>query len=122
MTQTEKKGLSLYTKISIIINTLLFGITGVIYLTNGNKIIGFVLLAAGAMNIVYSLFTIKTVNMFFVVLNFVFALVSLVVAIDFLTQKDSFMGLVWMIITIYYVVTGFILLLQVNRRNRQKEV
>ncbi|MBN2172908.1 MAG: hypothetical protein JW731_02170 [Bacteroidales bacterium] len=122
MAQTEKKGLSLYTKISIIINTLLFGITGIIYLSNGNNIIGIVLLAAGVMNIVYSLVTVKTSNLFFVVLNFLFALVALVVAIDFLTQKDSFFGMVWMIITLYYLITGFVLLLVVNKKKQRREV
>jgi len=116
MTQTEKKGLSFYTKISIIANTLLFGITGVLYLIEKNNLIGILLLAAGAMNIVYALVTVKTKNYFFVVLNFLFALVALIVSIDFLLQKNSTWGMVWMIITLFYLIMAFVLLIQTNKK------
>jgi hypothetical protein len=116
MEENKKKGLTLFAKISIVINTLLFGITGVIYLSNNNNIIGILLLAAGFTNVLYLLVTVKTTNYFFVVLNFLFALVALIVGINFLLNKDSFIGMVWMIITLYYVVTAFVLLMGVMKK------
>jgi hypothetical protein len=120
MEEQSKKGMSFFTKISIVINTLLFGITGILYLIDKNNYIGIMLLAAGAMNIIYSLVTIQTKNIFFAVLNFLFALVSLIVCIDYLLQKGNFMGMVWMIITLYYLITGFVLLIQVKNKKASK--
>ncbi|MCB2220900.1 MAG: hypothetical protein KQI35_10940 [Bacteroidetes bacterium] len=116
MEENKKKGLTLFAKISIIINTLLFGITGIIYISNHNNIIGILLLAAGFTNVLYLLVTVKTSNYFFVILNFLFAVVALIVGINFLLNKDSFIGMVWMIITLYYVVTAFVLLMGVMKK------
>ena len=116
MEEQKKQGLTLFAKISIVINTLLFGITGVIYLANKNNVIGILLLAAGFTNVLYLLITVKTTNYFFVVLNFIFAIVALVVGINFLINHDNYIGMVWMIITLYYVITGFIILMKVNKR------
>ncbi len=119
MEEQKSKGLTLFAKISIVINTLLFGITGVIYISNNNNIIGIILLAAGFMNVLYLLVTVKTTNYFFVALNFIFALVALIVGINFLLGKEPIIGMVWMIITLYYVVTAFILLMKVNKKRNQ---
>ena len=116
MEEQKKQGLTLFAKISIVINTLLFGITGVIYLANKNNVIGILLLAAGFTNVLYLLITVKTTNYFFVVLNFIFAIVALVVGINFLLSDSSEICMVWMIITLYYVITGFIILMKVNKR------
>lgn len=116
MEETNKKGLSFFAKASIIINTLLFGITGVLYLIDKNNVIGIILLAAGLTNVIYILVTVKTTNYFFIGLNFIFAIVALIVGIDFLLQKDNVLGMIWMIITLYYVITAFILLLSLNRK------
>ena len=93
MEENQKTGMSIFTKISIVANTLLFGITGIIYLVQGNNMIGIILLAAGITNVLYSLFTVKTKNYFFVALNFIFALVALVVCLDFLTKDNVNTGL-----------------------------
>lgn len=119
MEEQSKKGLPLFTKISIVINTLLFGITGVLYLIDKSNYIGIMLLVAGAMNILYSLVTIETKNYFFTVLNFLFAVVSLIVCIDYLLQKANFMGMVWIVITLYFLITGFVLLMQVRNKKQQ---
>ena len=116
MEEQKKQGLTLFAKISIVINTLLFGITGVIYLANKNNVIGILLLAAGFTNVLYLLITVKTTNYFFVVLNFIFAIVTVVVGVNFLLSDSSEIGMVWMIITLYYVITGFIILMKVNKR------
>lgn len=116
MEEQKKQGLTPFAKISIVLNTLLFGVTGVIYLINKNNIIGILLLAAGFINILYLLITVKTTNYFFVVLNFLFAVVALVVGIDFMLTSDNIIGLVWMIITLYYVITGFVILMKLNKQ------
>lgn len=116
MEEQSKKGMSLFTKISIVINTLLFGITGILYLIEKSNYIGIMLLAAGAMNIFYTLVTIQTKNYFFTVLNFLFAVVSLIVCIDYLLQEANFIGMVWIGITIYFLITGFVLLIRVRNK------
>ena len=122
MEEQSKKGLPLFTKISIVVNTLLFGITGILYLIDKNNYLGIMLLAAGAMNIIYSLVTIQTKNYFFAVLNFLFALVSVIVCIDYLLQKVNFMGMVWMGITLYFLITGFILLIQIRNKKFKSKI
>ena len=120
MEEQSKKGMSFFTKISIVFNTLLFGLTGILYLIDEKNYIGILLLAAGAMNIIYSLVTIQTKNIFFAVLNFLFALVSVIVCIDYLLQKANFIGMVWMGITLYFLITGFVLLIQVKNKKASK--
>ena len=115
MEENQKKSMSLFTKISIIVNTLLFGITGIIYLADGRKYIGYVLLAAGVLNILYSLINIKTKNYFFAILYFLFAIASLLVCIDYLSQNNVNIGMVWMVITLVYLIIGFILFYQLKK-------
>lgn len=121
MEEQSKKGFSFFTKISIVLNTLLFGITGVLYLIEKNSYIGIMLLVAGALNIFYFLFTVKTKNILFAVLNFLFALVALFVCIDFLLQKVNYMGMLWLVITLYYLITGFVLIIQVKNKRVSRQ-
>ena len=117
MEENKKAGMPVFTKIAIGINVLLFGITGIYYMANNNIVIGSILLAAGITNVIYSLVTVKTNNYFFVVLNFLFAAVAFIVCLDFLlfrVQKETTLGLIWMIITLVYVVVGFILMLRLK--------
>jgi len=116
MEEQNKKGLTLFTKISIAANTLLFGITGILYLIDKNNFLGLLLLAAGAMNILYSIVTIQTKNYFFMILNFLFAGISLIVCLDYLLKNVNFWGMVWIGITLYFLITGFVLLVQVKNK------
>lgn len=116
MEEQSKKGLTLFTKISIAANTLLFGITGILYLIDKNNFLGILLLAAGAMNILYSIVTIQTKNYFFMILNFLFAGISLIVCLDYLLKEANLWGMVWIGITLYFLITGFILLVQVKNK------
>lgn len=120
MEEATKKGMALFTKISIIFNTLLFGITGILYLIDKNNFLGIMLLAAGAMNIIYALVTIQTKNYFFAVLNFIFGIVALIVCIDYLMQKTNFMGMVWLGITLYFLITGFVLVILIRNKKISK--
>ena len=119
MEENKKAGMPVFTKIAIGINILLFGVTGIFYLANNNIVIGSILLAAGITNVIYSLVTVKTNNYFFVVLNFLFAAVAFLVSLDFLLlrqQKETTLGLVWVIITLVYLVVGFVLLLRMKNK------
>lgn len=118
MEENQKKGMSLFTKISIVVNTLLFGITGIIYLADGRKLIGYVLIAAGVLNVLYSLFTIKTKNYFFAILYFIFALVSFVVCLDYLNRDISNMGTIWLVITLVYLIVGFIIFYRLKNKKQ----
>ncbi len=119
MNTTKGNQLTTFTKVSIIINTLLFGITGVIYLINKSNIIGIVLLAAGFTNVISLLITFGKKNMFYMVLNFLYAGVSLLVCINYLFKDNNIFSLIWLVITIYYLVTGFILLMKLKKRKEE---
>lgn len=106
------------TKVYIIINVLLFGITGVVYLTRGNNLIGFVLIAAGVVNILYMLINLKTNKLLGAILNFIFAAVSLIVCFDYLTHENTNFGIIWLVIGLIYLVIGFILLLKSKKKNQ----
>lgn len=119
MNTTKGNQLTTFTKVSIIINTLLFGITGVIYLINKSNIIGIVLLAAGFTNVISLLITFGKKNMFYMVLNCLYAGVSLLVCINYLFKDNNIFSLIWLVITIYYLVTGFILLMKLKKRKEE---
>jgi hypothetical protein len=111
-----KKGISLITKVSITVNALIFGITGVFYLigeTRSNTI-GIILLVAGFLNILYLVTSARQKGILFAILNFIFAFAALVVAIDFQLGKNQF-AILWMIITLIYLVLGFLILLRAKK-------
>ncbi|MCB0806799.1 MAG: hypothetical protein KDC05_13455 [Bacteroidales bacterium] len=112
----------MFIKISVVVNTLLFGVTGAIYLSRGSNIIGYILLAAGFMNVMYLLFSMSTKNIFFVILNFIFAAVSLLVCIDYIRTDRSTFALIWMGITLIYLVVAFILLMRLNKGKKKPEM
>jgi hypothetical protein len=119
MEESKKTGMPVFTKIAIGINILLFGITGIYYLANSSIVIGSLLLAAGIINVIYSLITVRTNNYFFVFLNFLFAVVAFIVSLDFLMfhpVKETTLGVIWMIITLVYLVVGFVLLLRLKNK------
>jgi Ca2+/Na+ antiporter len=121
MENVNKGGVSLFSKVSIVINSLLFGITGVIYLVTEekNNVIGFILLAAGFLNILYIVTTIQTKNLLFVILNFIFSFAALIVAIDYLLKKNNF-AIIWVIITLIYLIIGFVVLLRLKKVKEEK--
>lgn len=119
MKTTKGNQLTTFTKVSIIINTLLFGITGVIYLINKSNIIGIVLLAAGITNVISLLITFGKKNMFYMVLNFLYAGVSLLVCIDYLFKDNNIFSLIWLVIAFYFLITGFILLIQLKKKKEE---
>jgi len=119
METTTGNKLTTFTKVSIIINTLLFGVTGVIYLINKSNIIGIVLLAAGFTNVISLLITFSKKNMFYMVLNFLYAGVSLMVCIDYLFKEKKYLPIIWLAIALYYMITGFILLLRLRKNKAE---
>jgi predicted membrane protein len=121
MDNEKKQGLSLSAKASITANSLLFGITGIIYLLQESKsnVIGMILLVAGFLNILYILTKVRTRNILFVILNFIFSFAALVVTIDFLLAKNNF-AILWVAITLIYLIVGFVLLLKINKAKAKK--
>lgn len=119
--EKQKKNLPLLTKISLVFNILLFGITGIIYLIYANQnvwnnTIGIILLGAGASNVLWMLVTSQPKNMFFVILNFIFASIAIYVAIDYLIDQSNYIALLWFGITLYYVIFGFVMLMQIRKK------
>jgi len=115
---TRKNSMPLFTKVAIAVNALLFGITGIFYLIGESRsnTIGIILLVAGFLNIIYLITSVKQKGILFAILNFIFALAALVVAIDFQLDKNQF-AILWMIITLIYLILGFLILLRIKKTN-----
>ncbi|MBC8490589.1 MAG: hypothetical protein H8D45_31625 [Bacteroidetes bacterium] len=115
MDENQKKTIPLITKIFVVINILLFGITGTIFFINGENLIGYILLAAGFSNIIWALFSFRSKNLFFVILNFIFAAVALVVGINYQFADNKYMAMMWIAIMLVYLIIGFVLLLKIKK-------
>jgi uncharacterized membrane protein len=63
--------------------------------------------------------TIQTKNLLFVVMNFIFSFTSLIVAMDYMFKKNDF-AIVWVIITLIYLIIGFLVLLRLKKRENKK--
>ncbi|OQX79309.1 MAG: hypothetical protein B6D61_03795 [Bacteroidetes bacterium 4484_249] len=116
MEEQIKKQLPLFTKISLIVNILLFGITGIVYLVNGNNIIGIILLCAGLTNIFWALFSFNTKNIYFAILNFLFATVALIVGVDYQFAENKYMAIVWIAIMLVYLIVGFVVVIKLKKQ------
>ncbi len=116
MEEQTKKQLPLFTKISLIVNILLFGVTGIVYLVNGNNIIGIILLGAGLTNILWALFSFQTKNIYFAILNFIFAAVALLVGVDYQFADNKYMAMVWIAIMLVYLIFGFIIVIKLKKQ------
>lgn len=116
-----KKQLPVFTKVSLVINILLFGITGVIYLINGNNFLGIILLAAGLTNILWALFSFQVRNTYFAILNFVFAAVALIVSVDYQFTDKKYLAMLWIAIMLVYLVIGFVLLLLIKKEAKAND-
>lgn len=117
MDENQKKTIPLITKIFVVINILLFGITGTIFFINGENVIGYILLAAGFSNIIWAIFSFRSKNLFFVILNFIFAAVALVVGINYQFADNKYMAMTWIAIMLVYLIIGFVLLLKIKKGN-----
>jgi hypothetical protein len=118
MEEQSKQPVSLFTKISLGANIALFGITGVIYLIDVQKynLIGYLLLAAGLTNVIWMLFSIPTKNLFFAILNFLFAGVSLFVGFHYqFIEAGTTMATIWFAIGLFYLINAFVILLRLKK-------
>ncbi|GAB4224638.1 MAG: hypothetical protein Kow00127_25440 [Bacteroidales bacterium] len=121
MAKNENKKSGVLLRIVVVLNIIIFGGTGIQYLLNHNDMIGYGLLAAGLINLLYLLFTLRMRNYFFAFLNFVFALISIIVTIDYLSHGNNQFAMIWIFITLYYLITGFLIVLGVNRAKAKME-
>ena len=122
MEEKANKQLPVFTKVSLVINILLFGITGVIYLINGNNFLGIILLAAGLTNILWALFSFQVRNTYFAILNFVFAAVALIVSVDYQFTDKKYLAMLWIAIMLVYLIIGFALLLLIKKNKSSKKL
>ncbi len=115
MVNNPERKISLYTQIAVILNILLFFSFGVRYLIvrNTGSLIGWLLIIAGFTNIIMLLFKFSKKNRFFMVLNFIYAIISFIVFFDF--RSHSFFGYLWIAITIYYLVAAIIIMVSINK-------
>lgn len=124
MKEQTKNPLSLFTKISLGANILLFGITGVIYLIDVDmyNIIGYLLITAGLTNVIWMLFSIPTRNLPFAILNFIFSGVSVFVGLNYLFKESTnkFFAAIWFAIALFYLINGFVIMLRL-KKNQDKE-
>lgn len=112
---TSNRKISRYTQIAIIANIVIFILFGVRYLiiNRTGHFIGTMLIIAGIVNIILLLFNFNKKNIFFMILNFVFAAISFIVYYDF--KNTAFFNYLWLAITLYYLVSGFYLMYKLNK-------
>ena len=112
---TSNRKVSRYTQVAIIANIVLFILFGVRYLIidRTGHFIGTMLIIAGIVNIILLLFNFNKKNIFFMVLNFVFAAISFIVYYDF--RNTAFFNYLWLAIALYYLVSGLYLMYKLNK-------
>ncbi len=120
MAQKSERKVSLYAKIAIVANILLFFSFGFRYLIikNTGNFIGWMLLMAGITNIILLLVNFNTKNTFFMILNLVFAGLTFIVMVDF--WSNNFFRYIWLAITLYYLITGLYFMYVINKEKKKK--
>jgi hypothetical protein len=109
MTNNSNNQITLLTKISIVANILLFGVTGIYFLIQSRTLIGIIIVLAGLTNIYSMLVTFNRKNIVFLALNVLYSLVSIIVFLYYLLKGSNYLAILWLAISVYYVVTVSIL-------------
>ncbi len=119
MAQKSDKKVPLGIQIAVIANILLFFSFGFRYLIieNTGNFIGWMLIIAGIINILLLILNFNKKNRFFMVLNFVFAVITFIVTMDF--WNKGFFRYVWLLITIYYLISGLYLMYRLNKDKKK---
>ncbi|MBN1338519.1 MAG: hypothetical protein JXA03_04300 [Bacteroidales bacterium] len=105
MSQTEIKRYSVY------INTIIFIFGAIIYYLGGSNIMGTILIAVVAINVLSMLLLNQKLNRFFFAVYLINAIVALIVSYDYyFNGKSKFTHIVWLAIAVtYFVVALFFL-------------
>jgi len=109
MTNNSNNQITLLTKISIVANILLFGVTGIYFLIQSRTLIGIIIVLAGLTNIYSMLVTFNRKNIVFLALNVLYSLVSIIVFLYYLLKGSNYLAILWLAISVYYVITVSIL-------------
>jgi hypothetical protein len=109
MTNNSNNQITLLTKISIVANILLFGVTGIYFLIQSRTLIGIIIVLAGLTNIYSMLVTFNRKNIVFLALNVLYSLVSIIVFLYYLLKGSNCLAILWLAISVYYVITVSIL-------------
>jgi hypothetical protein len=119
MAQKSEKKVPLSIQIAIIANILLFFSFGFRYLIiqHTGNFIGWMLIIAGLTNILILVLNFNKKNRFFMVLNFVFAVITFIVTMDFWSK--GFFRYVWLLITLYYLASGLYLMYKLNKEKKK---
>jgi hypothetical protein len=119
MATKSENQITMLTKISIVVNILLFGITGIIFLYKTKYVLGLVLLAAGFFNIISMLFTFNRKNIVFLALNILFTIVSVIVFFDYLLKNINYIALLWLAVSGYYLITVGVLWYRIFKEKKE---
>jgi hypothetical protein len=119
MAQKSERKVALSIQIAIIVNILLFFSFGFRYLIieHTGNFIGWMLMIAGVTNIFLLIFNFNKKNRFFMVLNFIYAAITFIVVMDFWSK--GFFRYVWLVITLYYLVSGLYLMYKLNKEKKK---
>ena len=119
MAQKSDKKVPLGIQIAVVANILLFFSFGFRYLiiSNTGNFIGWMLIIAGIINILLLILNFNKKNRFFMVLNFVFAVITFIVTMDF--WNKGFFRYVWLLITLYYLISGLYLMYRLNKDKKK---
>jgi hypothetical protein len=109
MTNNSNNQITLLTKISIVANILLFGVTGIYFLIQSRTLIGIIIVLAGLTNIYSMLVTFNRKNIVFLALNVLYSVVSIIVFLYYLLKGSNYLAILWLAISVYYVITVSIL-------------
>lgn len=122
MKEKSENKITTLTKISIVANILLFGVTGIFFLSRSRFVIGLIILLAGLTNIISMLFTFNRKNLFFMSVNVLYTIVSFIVFLFYLLKGSNYLALLWLAITFYYTITAIILLIRINKEKKAGQV
>ncbi len=116
-TQTHKQ-ISLFTKISLVANVILFAVIGVIYLMEDRNLIAIILFSASLLNLIWALFAIPVRNILYAILNFVYSIMVIAIGVDSQLADDPYFAMLWFAIGLIYIIIGFVTLLR--RKGKSK--
>jgi len=116
MNKQTQKEISLFTKISLIANVLLFGAIGTIYLMEDRNLVAIILFSGSLLNIIWALFAIPVRNILFAILNFIYSIMAIAIGVDFQFADSPYLAMLWFATGLIYIIIGFVVLLLRKRK------
>jgi len=116
------KQISIFTKINLVANVVLFAVIGVIYLMEDRNLIAIVLFGASLINIIWALFAIPVRNILFAILNFVYSVFAIAIGVDFQLTDNPYFAMIWFALGLIYIIIAFVTLLKKKTNKKIKTV